>query len=144
MVILHPRAGSQYRDQLDEAQPSTVWGGQPSLSMLTNRLLWQRESNLGVVHESNEPYPLRQAPVGSLIHLVSGYNQYLLKLIFTIWFISKSCDLFKSLDRMINKLSFISLKQKSFMKKTIGWLRSNYVWWRGWHAVMLRNWNDNV
>ena len=24
MVILHPRAGSQYRDQLNEAQPSTV------------------------------------------------------------------------------------------------------------------------
>ena len=39
IVILHPRAGSQYRDQLDEAQPSTVWGGQPSLSMPTNGLL---------------------------------------------------------------------------------------------------------
>ena len=121
MVILHPRAESQYRDQLDEAQSSTVWGGQPPLSMPTNGLLQQWESNLGVVHEANEPYPLSQAPVGSLIHLVSGYNQYLLKLIFTIWFISKSCDLFKSLDRMINKLSFISLKQKSLMKKKI-WL----------------------
>ena len=39
MVILHPRAGSQYWDQLDEAQLSTVLGGQPSLSMPTNRFL---------------------------------------------------------------------------------------------------------
>ena len=39
MVILHPQAGSQYRDQFDEAQLSTVWEGQPSLSMPTNGFL---------------------------------------------------------------------------------------------------------
>ena len=39
IVMLHPRALSQYRDQLDEAQPSTMWGGQPLLSMPTNGLL---------------------------------------------------------------------------------------------------------
>ena len=27
----------------------------------------QQESNLSVVHEANEPYPLNQAPIGSLI-----------------------------------------------------------------------------
>ena len=34
-----PRAGSQHLDQLDETQSSTVWGGQPSLSLPTNGLL---------------------------------------------------------------------------------------------------------
>ena len=39
MVILHPWAISQYRDQLDEAQSNTVGGVQPLLSMPTNGLL---------------------------------------------------------------------------------------------------------
>ena len=71
MIILYSRAGSQYQDQLDKAQSSTVWGGQPSLSMPANPhqvclpmdSCGQWESNLGVVHETNEPYPLPSPPL---------------------------------------------------------------------------------
>ena len=62
MVILHPRAESQHRDQLNKAQPSTVWGGQPSLSMLTNGLLRAAEIELRCGAQSERTLPTQPSP----------------------------------------------------------------------------------
>ena len=65
MAILHPRAERQMASNgvARSRRPActTVWGVTP-LRMPTNGL--GRDSNLGVVHEVNEPYPLNQAPIG--------------------------------------------------------------------------------